>query len=416
MEDSHLGSNSEQKRNYILFTIAIFASFAIFGIGETIRGTAMPRIQAEFSLTELHLGLLLAVSSTGYLFACTITPKLAGKIGIRYSHVLGLILIALSGVTIFFAPDFTMVLAGFFLLNVGFGLSDIATSVLAAKIFTKNTGTMMNLAHFSFGAGAIFSPIISTSIMTARFADQVPSWRYVYLIVLAFALIPAIPVLLGRLKDSGNSNKKSGYKAMLKKPTIWLVAMVLFFGLAAESGLASWFVTYLENAHSFTSERAALFLTLYFITFTIARLVLGPFIDRLGFINSLVIVTAFAGTMIILGVIFGNDGPVLIILSGIGIAPIFPTVMAVIAKLFADTIELAMTTILTMIGALIVPTNFLIGGIINQARVLFTASHGEVGVSMAFSTGFLLFGAFAFIACLFVLILRRRQKRSGALI
>jgi len=416
MGNDNSGKNTQQKRNYILFTIAIFASFAIFGLSEGIRGPAVPRIQAEFMLTELHLGLLLALSSAGYLVACTLTAKLAGKIGIRYCHVLGLILISLSGVSIFFAPSFIMVLVGFFLMNIGFGALDIATGVLSAKIFVKNTGTMMNLTHFAFGAGAVIAPIISTSIMTARFADQVSSWRYVYLIALSFALIPAIPLLLGRLKNSEHGSGKSGYRDMLKKPSIWLVTLVLFFGLIAESGIASWFVAYLESSYAFTSERAALFLTLYFVSFMVARLVLGPFIDKLGFINSLAVATAFAGIMIILGVIFGSRGSVLIVLSGIGVAPIFPTVMAVIAKLFADTIERAMTTILTLIGALIIPANFLVGGIINQSRVVFTASHGEAGLTMAFSVGFLLFGFACFVSCVFILILRHRQKKAGKLV
>jgi len=416
MENNNPHDGAINKRNYILLTIAIFMSFAIFGLSEGIRGPAIPRIQAEFLLTELHLGLLLAIGSTGYLFACTLTAKLAKKIGIRQCHILGLVLISLSGVSIFFAPNFATVLIGFFLMHIGFGSLDITTGVLSAKIFTKNTGTMMNLTHFAFGAGAVFAPIISTSIMTAQFADSVASWRYVYLIALAFALVPVIPLLLGRLNSTKHSSGKSGYKTMLKNPSIWLVTMVLFFGLIAESGIASWLVAYLESSYAFTSERAALFLTLYFVSFTATRLVLGPFIDKLGFINSLAIATAFAGIMILLGVAFGSRGSFLIVLSGIGVAPIFPTVMAIIAKLFSDTIEVAMTTILTLIGALVVPANFLVGGVINQSRIFFTASHGEAGITMAFSIGFILFGLACFVSCVFILILRHRQKKAGKLV
>jgi len=417
MENESLGTMSQSRRNYILFTIAIFTSFAVVGVAEIVRGTALPRIQDEFSLTELHLGLLLAASSAGYLIACTFTAALSRKIGIKSCHIIGLSLIVAGGVCIFLSPTFTFLLFGFFILNLSFGTLEIANGVIAAKIFTKNTGTMMNLAHFAYGAGATFAPIISTSIVAVRFSDQISSWRFVYLIALSFAILPMIPVILGRLaKKPNKTREKSDYLSLLKKPVMWLIIMILFFGLVAEGGIVSWIVVFLEMSHAYSHERAALHLTLYFVCFTLGRLLLGPFIDRIGFITSLAIVTAFAGAMITLGVILGRGGSLLIVLSGIGIAPIFPTVMAVLAKLFSDSIELAMTTLLTSVGTFMIFANLTIGGIINQARVTLTASHGQAGVGMAFSAGFLIFGIACFAACAFALALRHKQKKTGKLV
>ena len=414
--DNNISGAADSKRNFILFTIAIFASFAVFGLSDMIRGTVLPRIQADFSLTELHLGIMLAVSSSGYLLTCTLTAALARRIGIKSCHILGLALIVVSGAAIYLAPNFAAVLLGFFLLNLAFGMLEISVGVIAAKIFTKNTGTMMNLAHFAFGAGAVFAPIISTGIMAARFGDQVLSWRHVYLIALCFAIVPVIPLLLGRLKKGDDGRKKLNHTALLGKPAMWMVGMILFLGVVGEAGIASWFVSYLEVTLGFTGEQSALNMTMYFITFTLARLILGPFIDRIGFMNSLIIATGFAAVMITLGVVFGEGGRVMIILSGVGIAPIFPTVMAVVAKLFSDTIELAMTTIMTMLGVLMIPANILVGGVISQSRVIFTDRYGEAGAAMAFSAGFLIFGIAAFLAFAFALTLRIRQKRLGKLV
>jgi len=417
MENENLNPESQSRRNYILFTIAVFTTFAIIGIAEIIRGTALPRIQDEFSLTELHLGILLAVSSAGYLIACTFTAALSKKIGIKTCHILGLSLIVIGGVCIFFAPTFPLMLLSFFILNLSFGTLEIANGVIAAKIFTKNTGTMMNLAHFAYGAGATLAPIISTGIMAVHFSERISSWRFVYLIAVSFAILPMIPIILGRLaKKSDNTKEKSDHLLLLKKPTIWLIIMILFFGMTAEYGIVSWMVSFLEMSHTYSHESAALHLTLYFVCFTLGRLLLGPFIDRIGFINSLIIVTAFAGVMIALGVIIGRGGSVFIVFSGIGIAPIFPTVMAVLAKLFSKTIEIAMTTLLTFVGTFMILANLTIGGTINYARVSLTASHGEAGVAMAFSAGFLIFSIACFASCTFALILRHKQKKADSLV
>ena len=214
-----------------------------------------------------------------------------------------------------------------------------------------------------------------------------------------------------------NAKKASGgYTTMLKRPTTWLVVLVLLFGLIAEGGMASWFVAFLESAHGFSGDRAALYLTLYYLSFTLARLILGPLIDRIGFINSLIISLAFAGVMILLGLVFGEGGAPLIVLAGIGVAPLFPTVMAVIAKLFLDVIEIAMTTIMTLIGILVIPTNFLMVGVLEQARSFFAGYYGEAGDAMAFSVAFSVFGISCLVSCMFALILRHRQKKLGKMV
>jgi len=406
----------EKKRNFILFTIAVFLSLAVLGLAENTRGTALPRIQEEFSLSEMHLGVLLAVNSTGYLAACTFTATIARRIGFKYSLVAGLVTSALAGLVICFAPGFAVLVLGFFVLNVGFGMLDISSGVIAATIFTKRTGTMMNLAHFFYGAGATLSPMVSTGLMAAKFGDLVFGWRYTYLLVLCLALIPVIPTLIGRLKRQGGGGEKGGYSQMLKRPALWLLALFLAFELVAESGVSAWLVNFLEKTHSFSEESAALRLTLFFVCFTAARLLLGPLIDRIGLLRALIIAPLFAGVAITAGVLGGERATPLLFVAGIGIAPMFPTVMAVIAKLFAGEVDRAITAIMTSIGVIVVPASFLLGVVINQARVVFTESHGEAGVGMAYSAGYLFLGLCCFAAFASAIVLRARQKRAGWLV
>ena len=416
MEIGNIIKTLTKNRNYILFTIAIFASFAIFGFSENVRSTAFPRIQEEFAITELHIGLLLAINSIGYVTACSYTAALAKKIGIKTCMVLTHILMAISGIGIFFSQSYLMLAASFFVLNLGYGMAEISNGIVAATIYTKYTGTMLNLAHFSYGAGAVFAPVAATSLMAVQYGDRLFGWRYMYIIILSFALMPAIPALLGRLKKQDYNKKKTGYALILKKRSLWLTVMILTFGVISEIGIAAWLVGFLEKAYSFPEDQAALRMTLYFVCFTIARLLLGPLIDKIGFINSLVFSAAFAGAMITIGVLIGEAGTPLLVLAGIGTAPVFPTVMAVIAKLFQDEIDLAITSVTTIMGIILVPANLLFGGIIDLLRQIFTDSHGEAGVGMAYSAGFMIVGLCCFASSTFALLLRKRQKKAGQLV
>ena len=411
-------NNSKRNYNYIILTIAIFAAYTIFGFSDSAKGVALPRIQAEFKITELQIGLLLTMNIIGYIIACSYTAALARKIGIKASMIAALSVIAGSGIFMSFSSSFVTLVSAFFILNLGFGMLEISLGVIAATTFTKNTGTMLNLSHFFYGAGAVISPIVSIRLMTAHVGEHVLGWRYMYPIILSSALIPAVPALISHFKKQ-DDKKKTGYAALLKKPALWLTVMILALGGICEIGTGAWLVNFLEKAFSFSSEKAALHLTLFFVCFTLARLVLGPIIDRIGLINALVIVTAFAGVMITVGVLCGEAGSPLLVIAGIGIAPVFPTVMAVTAKLFSDEIDLAISAIITIMSIIIVPANLLLGGIIQQARILFANKYGEageVGIRYAYSVGYLFLGLCCFGSFAFALLLRKKQKKAGQLV
>ena len=401
------------KLNPMVIILAIFAAYAFFGFSDNVKGPALPRIQADLVITELQLGLLLAINVIGYIISCSFTAALVKKIGMKTCLLFALAIMAVSGIGICFSTGYFALVSSFFCLNLGNGMLEVSLGISAAKAFIRNTGAMMNLAHSFYGIGAIIGPMASTGLMAFSLQGQTLGWRYMYLVVLCCAIVPAVPVIFGRFGKTDKSEKKTGYAAMLKKPTLWLVILILSLGSVCEMGVGAWFVNFLEKAHSFPEERAAFFLTLFFVCFTLTRLALGPVIDKVGLINSLVIGLAFAGTLIVIGVLSGEPGAYLLVVAGIGIAPVFPTLMAVVAKLFLDTIDLAITVVVTITGITMVGANFLLGGIINFARRLFTDTYGDSGVAMAYSAGYLFLGLCCLGAFVVALILRMKQKKAG---
>jgi len=304
----------------------------------------------------------------------------------------------------------------FFILNLGFGMMEMSLGVMAAAAFTKNTGMMLNLMHFFYGAGAVFSPVATTGLMAAQFGGRLFGWRYMYMIILSFMLIPAIPALITRLGRQDYDKKKTGYSVLLKKPSIWLIIVILAFGVTCEVGIVAWLVNFLEKAYSFSKERAALYLTFFFICFTATRLLLGPVTDKIGLINTLTAATVFAGLAITAGVLLGEPGALLLVAAGIGVSLFYPTVIAITAKLFIDEIDLAMTAVTTAMGVIVVPANLMVGAIINQARPVFTDMYGDAGVRAAYSAGYLFLAVCSFCAFVFLLLLRKTQKKAGQLV
>ena len=414
--NSKISSSSQKRRDYILFTIATFAAFAVYGLYGHVKGAALPRIQDELDITELQLGLLLAVNAFGYLITCTFTAAIAKIISIKNCMIAALVLVCISGVFISMSKSFPALLAAYFVTSLGNGMLEVSLSIITATTFKKNTGRMMNFAHFFYGLGAIFGPVLSAGLMTARIGGEALGWRRMYLVVFSLALIPAIPAILGRMEKRAQSEVKARYSAILRNPTMWLIVAIFTFGSICEMGVGSWFVNFLEKAYQYTTEEAAFRLTLFFVCFTAARLILGPLIEKIGYLNATVLGTAFCGVMITVGVLTGEKGTVLLIIAGVGVAPVYPTMMAVMAKLFADDIDHVMTAVLTITGAILIAGDFMLGGIVYLSRQIFTGIYGEAGVGRAYSTGYLFLGLCCFIACAFTIVLRSKQKKAGRLV
>ena len=314
-----------KKQNTILF-ILLFAGMLFLGIIDNIRGPALPRMQMDFDVSAFQLGLIPAFSAVGYLAASAFTAELGRKIGMKSCVLLAFAAIVLTGVFIAFTPGFGFLLFALFALNVGAGVLDVSIQIIAGSTFTENVGSKMNMTHFFYGLGGIFAPMVSTSIMMARFGESLTGWRLMYLIVLSWAIVPAALTVFSKFNNLTTGKKSGGYAKLLKMPKLQLLVATLTIGLIAESGIAVWFVIYLERALDFAPERAALFLTLYFICFTASRLLMGPFIDKIGIVNSLMVLTSFCGVLVVSGVLLGAPGAPLIVAAGIGIAPLFPTV------------------------------------------------------------------------------------------
>jgi MFS family permease len=405
------------RTNFILVTLMIYAAYLIFGLSENVRGPAIPRMQSDLDINEFEVGLLLAINALGYLIACSYTAPLARKIGLKAALMISLSVIAISGVTICYSANYAMLAISFFIMYLANGMLEITLGILSADFFTKRMGTMLNIAHFFYGVGSIIGPIASAGLMAVTLNGSSLGWRYMYMIVLACALIPLLPAIFGRLHGRNDEKIKGEYKTYLHDVNLRCIILILSLGCVAEMGIGGWLVNYMEKAGGFTASSSAFALTAFFAVFTLTRLVIGPIIDKLGFVKSLLLLCGFASGTLISGILItGRAGEVLIIISGIGIAPLYPTVFAVIAKLYREKIDTAITVTLTAMGTISMISNLLLGIIIDTARRLFTDLFGDAGLGMGYTAGMLFLALCIVIAFLANIALFRRLKRTDELV
>ncbi len=400
----------------LLPMITIFSSYFIFGLSENIKGPAIPRMQSELALTEAQLGLLLALNSLGYLLACTYTSALSKKIGLKRANIACYFLMAAAGVMIALSRNFMQLNASYFAMYLGNGMLEITLGLLAARTFTKNPATMMNLSHFFYGLSSVLAPMLATFLMGVRTGTGTLGWRGMYAAVLLSLLVVVIPSSVTRFPSFADDGRaRLSMREYLKKPVAWLIIAVLSFGVTGEMAMGGWLVNYLEKAHAMDTAAASGALSGFFVCFTLARLLFGPVIDRMGLVRSLVAASAFAGGAILLGVVCGRAGVFLLMASGFGLAVIYPTVMALLTRIFTDDIDTAMTITLTIMGITNVVGNIAVGAVADVFTRFFTARTGDaaVGQGLGYGAGCALVGVMCLLCTVSCLALSRLLRREG---
>jgi fucose permease len=275
----------------------------------------------------------------------------------------------------------------------------------------------MNLSHFFYGLSSMIAPLLSTRLMGLSFSNSMLGWRGMYLIVLSFSLIPILPALFGTfpMKDKDNHERVS-LKDFIKNPIAWLILFILSFGVIAEMAIGGWLVNFLEKSYSFDSTSAASVLSGFFFCFMLARLLFGPLIDRIGFVKSILILSCFSGISIITSLLIGKPAVFLLAIAGFGIAPIYPTVMALMSKVFKNNMDMALTFTLPLMGITIVIGNLLVGIITDSFKAIYTYYQGaDAGIKAGYSAGYMFIGICCLICFSGTIILYKRLKSSNSL-
>ncbi|MBZ4645594.1 MAG: hypothetical protein JG777_1083 [Clostridia bacterium] len=345
-------------KNNSYLILLTFLCMIIFGFIENIKGTVIPPIREQFNVTYGSIGIMLLVSSLGYLGTTLVGGFVGDKFGQKKVLIFGFLLTILACISFIFTKSFIAVVILFFLVNAGFGCFEVAVNSLGAQIFVRNSAVMMNLMHLFYGLGSSAGPKYAGWILIR----DIP-WQYTYfysliLIVSVFIFLCFSSFPQRKLEDSRN---KASFKDLISSKKIWLFVGVLGFCEVIELGTGNWLVNFLQQVRGMDAGNSSFYLTLFFITFTIGRLVGGYLAEKLGYVQIIFYFTIITIVLFIGGLILDNKFAFLFSLMGFFVSIMFPTVMAIIMKEFTVGTSSVMGFIITVSGSVNMVSNWVVG-------------------------------------------------------
>ena len=296
-------------------------TFALLGVIQSLYGPLLPGLQRSFGIDTGAAGIVFAAHGLGALSGILV-PSLVRNAALtrRWLTVAtGLLLVGAAGISA--APTWSAMLAGAFVLALGFGIHVVRLNSLFVAGFGRRGMTMSLLINAAFSVGAILGPIVVA--LTGE-----PSRRlFAGVAALAAILVPVnvaadrkgqgvASALLGRETKPGERN------AVRSRGHTILIAFVALMCLTsgAENCIGGWIATLaLTNGYAFSS--AASLTAVFYGSIFAGRLLAAPVGHRLRPAN--LVISAIAFVAILLAAASATESSVALALTGFAMAPIF---------------------------------------------------------------------------------------------
>lgn len=353
---------------------AIGATFLLIGMVVSAYGPLLQIFAHRFAVSLPIAGGVLSAHFAGALVGVIGSMRAMERFPNRHMMVAALGFLAAGCALVALAPAWPVMLAAVFVLGVGFGALDIGLNQIVAHSEGARRTAVLNALNGAFGIGAVLGPIL-----VALFGEHHFVYLYAGGAVLAVGLMREGSRIPGRLPVAP--------KSVARRPTALVVIFVVAFALyvGTEAGVGGWSTSHLRSLGLGAAAAAAL-TSGFWLAQALGRLLIALLPSRIP--ESAIVTTASAlGALALLAAVSGRAAPIAYVVTGLVIAPIFPTGIVWLARLLpGDSRTTSWLFPGAMLGGAVIPAviGFVIAGVgLGGAPVVLSAV--ALGTFLAFA-------------------------------
>ncbi len=250
----------------------VFLIFFVISLVTNILGSIIPNIIEDFGLS-LFVGSLVTFS---FFIAYGVMSIPAGVFLERFREkpvlVASFVLVVVGSLAFATTPRFGVMLPSLFLIGAAFAMLQVAINpLLRVAGGEENFAFNSAAAQGIFGLASFMSPWLYAYLVQGLQADVpangliaglsrvVPEslpWVSLYWVFAALCLVMLVVVAASRLpevvlQEDERAGAVATYKALLKRPVVWLFFFGIFTYVGTEQGVANWISKFLETYHGF---------------------------------------------------------------------------------------------------------------------------------------------------------------------
>jgi FHS family Na+ dependent glucose MFS transporter 1 len=307
--------------------IGYFSLFVCIGLDMALTGPALPALAAQTGSTVAAMGTIFLVGACGVSIGTLLGGWLFDRFPGRPLIIAGQCIVAGLMFLTPHIPWFGLLMAMIVVKGIAGGAVHCGANTLLLWTTGDKAGPYVNALHFFFGLGAFLSPFLFGLLLDAGrlYSDAYHILAAVDLLV-ALVIWRTLVAPAPKPKAANAEAKTGGGTSIV--PLVLSAALFLFFYVSGEITFGGWVFTYTRTLDLADAARAAYLTSVFWLTFTVGRLISIPAAVR--FKPEHIIPVALAGVAAFLGLLiaFPASSTVLWIAAagaGFCMAPVWPT-------------------------------------------------------------------------------------------
>ncbi len=312
--------------------VIIYLAFISLGLPDGVLGSVWPVMQPALNLPFWSAGLVGAIASIGTVTSALSSYRVITRFGTAKVTIVSVFLTAFALFGFSLASSLPALILWTIPLGLGAGSVDSALNNYVALHYEARH---MNWLHSFWGVGASAGPFVMGLVLMLDL-----SYRsgYRMLSLLQMALVFALFASRHLWDDSKHTNEET--KVLKSKISLWhkalpyaLLSFFLYCALEVSTGL--WAVSYLVQVKGLGDADAAFYGSLLFVGITVGRMGSGFVSYRLSNLKLIIIGLCVCFISLILLFLSPlNAAGLSLLVVGLGLAPIFPSMIHQTPKSF----------------------------------------------------------------------------------
>jgi FHS family L-fucose permease-like MFS transporter len=310
------------------------ASLAIFvyGMVASMLGTINPGLAVRLNLDNIQTGYVALAQGIGLVLASVSVGPLLDRKGKKVGLLLGLGLVAAALFMLANASGYIMMLVTMLILGVGGGITLTAANALGSDVSESRRPIVLNFLNVFVGLGGLATPFVAGNLLSGDAIRVAYGAAILTSAAFLIQIITKVPAPVEQVSQRESSAD------IFKVPLLYVFAMTVLLYTACEFAIWNWLPKYLI-AQGIPESRALNILSLGFaLGLLLGRVAVTPILIK---IPPLTVTTASAVLMAIstyamLQTADPAVAGIVVFCTGMAMAPVFPTTIALVGNLFKN--------------------------------------------------------------------------------
>jgi len=296
--------------------LAFFEMFLISIAANTL-APLITTFQLQYNLSITTSSLFPVFLSIGGIAANFTGAFIISRMGVRKYNFLFLISLILTAILFYIASNPVMLFTAVFVLGIatGSGMAVSSTILSHLDIRLQNFG----LYHAFFGLGGIITPAVVSFI----FHNEL-NYRMIFILLFVLAAGTMIFLFFAKFLTDHVYERIPFFKTLsiLKMRVVYISLIILVFYTGSEIGIVLWSSNLFIEAFDFTKESSALFLSGFWLIFTLGRVFTQQIENFFKFQK--IIIFSVSLVLISISVLLWQGWPIAFWFAALGMAQVFP--------------------------------------------------------------------------------------------